>query len=155
MVGYLGYDVVREVERLPGVPADDKGWPDAVLSVIGELAAYDHWNQRVTLVANAFVGPGAGPTTTSTRPTTTPWPAWPGWPPTAPAPSTSRSWTRPWPTTSAADRPPPWPPASTSAAVEAAKEHILSGDIFQVVLAQRFDFDLRPTPSTCTGCCAR
>ena len=55
VVGYLGYDVVREVEHLPDVPADDRGWPDAVLSVIGELAAYDHWNQQVTLVVNCFV----------------------------------------------------------------------------------------------------
>ena len=59
VVGYLGYDVVREVERLPHVPTDDRGWPDAVLSVIGEVVAYDHWNQRVTLVANAFVEAGA------------------------------------------------------------------------------------------------
>ena len=48
VVGYLGYDVVREVERLPDVPPDDRGLPDAVLSVIGALAAFDHWRQRVT-----------------------------------------------------------------------------------------------------------
>lgn len=59
VIGYLGYDVVREVEALPDVPEDDRGRPDAVLSVIGEIAAYDHWSQQVTLVANAFVAPGA------------------------------------------------------------------------------------------------
>src|SRR5690349_1928020 len=37
LVGYLGYDIVREVERLPDVPPDDLGSPDAVLSIIGEL----------------------------------------------------------------------------------------------------------------------
>ena len=45
VVGYLGYAVVREVERLPDVPTDDRGWPDAILSVIGALAAYDHWHK--------------------------------------------------------------------------------------------------------------
>ena len=35
VVGYLGYDVVREIERLPDVPPDDLGLPDAVLSVTG------------------------------------------------------------------------------------------------------------------------
>ena len=55
LVGYLGYDIVREVERLPDVPPDDLGNPDAVLSVIGDLAAYDHFRQRVTLVANSVV----------------------------------------------------------------------------------------------------
>ena len=34
-------------------------------------------------------------------------------------------------------------------------EHILAGDIFQVVLAQRFDLDGASTRSTCTACCAR
>src|SRR5581483_10693875 len=29
LVGYLGYDVVREVERLPNVPDDDLAHPDA------------------------------------------------------------------------------------------------------------------------------
>ena len=50
LMGYLGYDVVREVERLPDVPPDDRGLPDAVMSVIGALAAFDHWRQRVTLI---------------------------------------------------------------------------------------------------------
>ena len=34
LIGYLGYDVVREVEHLPNVPADDLGHPDAVISMI-------------------------------------------------------------------------------------------------------------------------
>src|SRR5436309_9989236 len=57
LVGYLGYDVVREVERLPNVPFDDRGHPDAVLSVIGSLAAFDHWRQRVTLVESVVIPP--------------------------------------------------------------------------------------------------
>ena len=57
-MGYLGYDVVREVEHLPDVPPDDQGHPDAMVSVIGQLAAYDHWRQRVTLIENVLVEPG-------------------------------------------------------------------------------------------------
>src|SRR5262249_25688898 len=56
LVGYLGYDVVREVEHLPCVPRDDLGHPDAVLSVIGSLAAFDHWRQRVSLIESVPVG---------------------------------------------------------------------------------------------------
>src|SRR5207244_1182518 len=55
VVGYLGYEVVREVERLPNAPADDQGYPDAILTVIGDMAAYDHWRQRVTVIANVVV----------------------------------------------------------------------------------------------------
>ena len=58
LVGYLGYDVVREVEYLPHVPPDDQGLPDAVLHVIGQLCAFDHWRQRVVLVDNVLVDPG-------------------------------------------------------------------------------------------------
>ena len=47
MMGYLGYDVIREVEHLPDMPPDDRDYPDAVMSVIGSLAAFDHWRQRV------------------------------------------------------------------------------------------------------------
>ena len=59
LMGYLGYDVVREVEHLPNVPDDDQGLPDAVMSVIGELAVFDHWRQRVTLIENVIIPSGA------------------------------------------------------------------------------------------------
>ena len=55
LMGYIGYDVVREVERLPNVPEDDMGHADGVMALIGELVAFDHWKQQVTLVANTVV----------------------------------------------------------------------------------------------------
>ncbi len=59
IVGYLGYDVVREVEHLPGAPPDEAGYPDAILSVVGQLAAYDYWRQRVTLIDSVPIPPAA------------------------------------------------------------------------------------------------
>ena len=59
LVGYLGYDVVREVERLPDAPPDELGYPDAIVGVVGQIAAYDAWRQRVTLV-EAVPCPGWG-----------------------------------------------------------------------------------------------
>ena len=32
LIGYLGYDVIREVERLPHVPPRDQRFPDAVMT---------------------------------------------------------------------------------------------------------------------------
>ena len=55
LVGYLGYDVVREIENLPNMPEDDLGNPDAVVSMIGDLVVYDHWRQQVFLIANTVV----------------------------------------------------------------------------------------------------
>ena len=59
VVGYLGYDVVREVERLPNVPTDDLDMPDAVLSVTGHVTAFDHFRQRLYLIENVFLPGGA------------------------------------------------------------------------------------------------
>ena len=61
LMGYLGYDVIREVERLPDVPHDDRGFPEAVMSMIGSLAAFDHWRQRVTLIESVPVHGETGP----------------------------------------------------------------------------------------------
>jgi anthranilate synthase component 1 len=141
VLGYLGYDVVREVERLPDVPPDDQGHADAVVSVIGQLAAYDHWRQRVVLIDNVVVADDAtegqldalydgaaarldGLAADGARPLDEPLVEPP-----------------------AGDDPLPDVRSTMGTdlfarAVEVAREHILAGDIFQVVLSQRYDFDL-------------
>ena len=145
LMGYLGYDVVREVERLPDVPADLTGYPDAVMSVIGQLAAFDHFRQRVTLIENVLVPPDA--TTADldrlyddalvrlaalaadgARPLAEPMVEPPD--PTAPLPEVRSSM--------GSD--------AYARAVDVAKEHILDGDIFQVVLSQRYSFELDADP---------
>ena len=55
LIGYLGYDVVREIEALPNAPEDDRGFPDAIMSIIGDLVAIDHWRQRAFLLVNVFI----------------------------------------------------------------------------------------------------
>ncbi|MDH3682048.1 MAG: anthranilate synthase component I [Acidimicrobiia bacterium] len=144
LVGYLGYDVVREVEHLPDVPADDRGYPDAILDVIGDLAVFDHWRQRVTLVATTLlpaevdsdavdrayddaVGRLDALASDGSRPVDEPLVE----PPTElelPAVAT------------------PLPSALYQQAVEVAKEYIRAGDIFQVVLSKRFDLELDADP---------
>jgi anthranilate synthase component 1 len=145
IMGYLGYDVVREVEHLPEVPTDDLGHPDAMVAVIGQLAAYDHWRQRVTLIDNVLVEPGLSDAELDARYDAA----------VAGLAQLAADGTRPL------DEPLVEPPAAEDelpevtprmgaaaycAAVEVAKEHILAGDIFQVVLAQRFDLDLQAEP---------
>jgi anthranilate synthase component 1 len=55
VVGYLGYDVVREIEALGPAPKDDRSIPDAVLSVIGELVAFDHVQSHAFIVDNVII----------------------------------------------------------------------------------------------------
>jgi len=141
LVGYLGYDVAREIEHLPNIPTDDLGYPDAVISLIGDLAAYDHWRQRVTLISNVLVPPDADAAAIDSLYDK----------------AVERITELASDGASSLDEPlmePPStddvPPSATSTmgerqycrAVETAREHILAGDIFQVVLSQRFDIEL-------------
>jgi anthranilate synthase component 1 len=59
-VGYLGYDIVRALERLPGGPADDLAVPDAVFLETDTLVIIDNLYARATLLATASVAPHAG-----------------------------------------------------------------------------------------------
>ena len=139
VVGYLGYDVVREVECLPDVPHDPVGWPDAVMTLTGHVTAFDHFRQRLFLIENVFVTPDlddAALADAYARAATRldalvadlaqPLPYTPAPPPETPlteVPEFTRSMSSP----------------AYCRAVEAAREYIFAGDIFQVVLAQRFD----------------
>lgn len=55
-VGYLGYDVVRYLEKLPQTTLDDVGVPEMLLMFPRTIVAFDHLRQKITLVSNA--GPG-------------------------------------------------------------------------------------------------
>ncbi len=141
VVGYLGYDVVREIERLPDAPHDDLGLPDAVLSVTGHVTAFDHFRQRLYLIENVFLPDVAddrvaGDAYEAARDRlearvdelARPLPYVP-----SPPPAGDLSAVPAYTST--------MPAEAYHAAVEMAREYILAGDIFQVVLAQRFDLD--------------
>jgi len=54
MVGYLGYDVVRRLERLPDSNPDDLGIPELSMMFASDVAVLDHHSGEVWLVANAI-----------------------------------------------------------------------------------------------------
>ncbi len=53
MVGYFAYDLVRRLERLPELAVDDLQLPDMVLLLATDIAAVDHHEGTITLIANA------------------------------------------------------------------------------------------------------
>jgi anthranilate synthase component I len=55
-VGYLGYDVVRFIERIPDTGLDDLGFDDARLLFPGTLVAFDPHRQRLMVVSNVVPG---------------------------------------------------------------------------------------------------
>src|SRR3954454_16642712 len=58
LVGYLGYDVVRRLERLPVTSVDDLGMPELALMLVTDLAVLDHTDGTVLLIANVVRGAG-------------------------------------------------------------------------------------------------
>ena len=54
LVGYLGYDAVRRVERLPDSNPDDLDIPELAFLLASDLAVLDHHAGEVWLVANAI-----------------------------------------------------------------------------------------------------
>ena len=61
LFGYLGYDLVRLIEKLPSTNPDVLGIPDAVMTRPTLMAVFDH--VRDTLMLCAPVWPGADPQT--------------------------------------------------------------------------------------------
>ncbi len=55
LVGYLGYDVVRRIEQLPEKAADELGVPELTMLLATDIAAVDHHECSVVLIANAIV----------------------------------------------------------------------------------------------------
>jgi anthranilate synthase component 1 len=54
VVGYLGYDIVRRLEKLPNQTEDVLGLPELAMLVATDLAVLDHKDGTVTLIANAI-----------------------------------------------------------------------------------------------------
>ena len=52
-VGFMAYDMVRRLERLPETTVDDLGLPDLFLMLATDLAAVDHHEGTIILIANA------------------------------------------------------------------------------------------------------
>ena len=133
LFGYLGYDMVREMERLPDAKADSIGTPDAILIRPTVMLVFDSVRDEMILVTP--VRPRQGITARMAQEAArqcldtviacleTPLQA------VAPA-STEASATAKGVSNTGQQR--------FHAMVETAKDYIRAGDIFQVVLAQRF-----------------
>jgi anthranilate synthase component 1 len=125
LFGYLGYDMVRHMERLPQTKPDVLGIPDAVMMRPTIMAVFDHVRDALILATPVWDGDDAAGEARLDE---------------AEA-ALDRPLPRPAP---AASLPAPGEPSSNFtkagyiAAVEKAKEYIRAGDVFQVVPSQRF-----------------
>ena len=137
MVGFVGWDAVRRWERLPDTTVDELQVPEVAMSLATDLAVLDHSDGSLLLIANAVNydntdervdeawADAVGRLNRMTEQLA------------ASAPST----------VAVHDAPVAPTPRERStreeyvAAVETGKQAIRDGEVFQVVLAQRFDLD--------------
>lgn len=54
LVGYMGYDAVRRMEKLPSIAKDDLHIPEISFMLISDLAIFDHITGVLTLISNAI-----------------------------------------------------------------------------------------------------
>ncbi len=143
LVGYMGYDMVRLMERLPNTPEDTLGLPDGMFVRPTVMAVFDGVDDTISIVTPARPVPGIDGEA-------------------AYAAATARveetiarlNGPLPRPTANAMPKAEAEPAEVRSnftkdafkAAVDKAKEYIHAGDAFQIVPAQRFEvaFDRPP-----------
>lgn len=54
LVGYMGYDSVRRLEKLPSIAKDDLDIPELQFMLTSDLAVMDHAEGTITLIANVI-----------------------------------------------------------------------------------------------------
>ncbi len=142
-VGYLAYDVVRRIERLPDKAVDDLGLPDLTMLLVTDLAAVDHHECTVVLIANAVLHPAmtAAELDDAYAAATGRLDAMQAALDT-PAPSTVATVSA-VPPKPAASR---TPPGHYQPAVEQALEAIRAGEVFQIQVGQRFSVETDADP---------
>jgi len=136
-VGYITYDYVRHLERLPESNPDDLGLPEALFVITDVLLIFDHLRHTIKIVANAY--PKEDPISAykeaiakiervvdalKSLPISIPNPQIP-----APKPLVESNLTK----------------EEFVSIVDKAKEYIRAGDILQVVPSQRFKVENLPS----------
>ncbi|MGR3757478.1 MAG: anthranilate synthase component I [Tranquillimonas sp.] len=141
LFGYLGYDMIRLVERLPDVNPDPLGLPDAVLMRPSVVAVLDGVKGEVTVISPVWAGSGLSARAAYAQAAERVMDAVRDLERSPAAASRDLGDAGP-----AAEPVSNFAHADYLAAVRKAKEYIRAGDIFQVVPSQRWSqpFPLPP-----------
>lgn len=139
-VGYLGYDMVRFVEQLPDSTQREIDSWDASFLLTEGLLIFDNMRQKIKVVCNVHLQPDEDPALAYRR----------GQQRIDQLIAQLRQPLNLSPSTTDKDRKQQLEPNFTredfKAAVERCKEYIRAGDIFQVVISQRFSGELQADP---------
>ncbi|MDT8440401.1 MAG: anthranilate synthase component I [Desulfuromonadales bacterium] len=139
-VGFLGYDMVRHVERLPSLRPAEIGTWDCWFQISDTLLIFDNMRQKIKVVSNVHLADGEDPAVLyrealariDTLVTRLRQPM--------PPPATVKAAAGDGALHSNFSRP------EFLAAVDRCKEYVRAGDVIQVVLSQRFSGELDVDP---------
>ena len=140
LVGFIGWEAVRQLERLPGIPPADFSVPGQALSFVSELVVLDHRFGTVMLIAAALndgtierdVVWGDAQRRLDAMQDAIAKP--------------TQAWLAEVDLSIAPDPIPRTEPAEFLAAIQRSKQFIRDGDVFQVVISQRFDHEITAEP---------
>lgn len=138
-VGFFAYDIIRQYEELPNINPDDLGLPDMHFMLMDEIIAFDHKRQKIVIIVNIHAdgdierqyNKAAGRIFDIQSEM-------------ADLSKLSVKETREYRSTSKMVS--NMTKEQFCANVEKAKEYIKNGDIFQVVLSQRFTVETSVSP---------
>ena len=138
-VGYFGYDTVRLIEKLPEINPPKEDRPEAALGLYDTILAFDHVRQQVLIIANVILEDGMNLKAAYDEALGRIW-------------ETKNLLRKPLAERSIRSRGGHENVASNfrekdfCGAVRKAKDYITAGDIFQVVLSQRFSRKISVPP---------
>ena len=140
LVGLFSWDVIREIENLPLVPPKDYQHPNIHLEMVQDIIVMDHKSSTLLLVSNIYceteIDYEAAYNEATDRISALLALLSTSIPPTlsvldnAATPSLTHRTDK----------------ADFLASIEKAKEYVVAGDVFQVVISQRFDIEVTARP---------
>ncbi|WP_165064553.1 anthranilate synthase component I [Marisediminicola senii] len=142
LVGFIGWEAIRQIERLPDVPPADFAIPGQAMSFVSELVVVDHRTGSVLLIATTL-NDGAEASTPDLL-----------WEQAqarldamqAKLAAPTEAWLADVDLTTMPSPTPRIRQEEYHAAVERSKQYIIDGDVFQVVISQRFDHEITAHP---------
>ena len=138
LVGFIGWEAIRQIENMPNIPPADFTVPGQAHSFVSELVVIDHRDGTVLLIAAAlndgveidlWVDAQARLDAMQSK-----------------LAEPSEAWLAEVDLSIQATPIPRSTPAEYHAAIERSKQYIRDGDVFQVVISQRFDHKITADP---------
>ncbi|CAN5336770.1 anthranilate synthase component I [soil metagenome] len=140
LVGFIGWEAIRQIENLPSVPPADFSVPGQALSFISELVVLDHRFGTVQLIV-AALNDGTHERDVLWGDAQRRLDAL-----QAALAEPTEAWLADVDLSIAAEPIPRVTPAEYAEAIERSKQYIRDGDVFQVVISQRFDHAITAEP---------